>query len=174
LGESLAAVFFCPAGGRREYGLLWVSGFVKFQSALALGIIAATWLAFTPANALGQKPQRDRITREETLSSPHRGLDLYQLIRAVRPHFLQRPAEVRALGGSRPAASLAVYVDGVRETGPDALRTLTAARVQEVRHLDQTSSENEFGSRANGGAVLVRLYRAPRDVRPARDSAPRR
>jgi len=147
---------------------------MRIRSAVGLIAIATAWLVLAPADAIAQKRQRDRISREEILKSPHRNLDLYQVIRALRPHFLERPAEVRTLGGSRPLAPLAVYVDGVRDMGPETLRTIAAPQVEDVRYLDPTRSENEFGSRANGGAVLVKLYRRPQDLRPARDSTPPR
>lgn len=134
-------------------------------------IVAGGWLALTPSESAAQKRQRDRISREEIVSAPHRDLDLYQVIRSLRPHFLEPPPGVRTLGGAYGPAPVAVYVDGARETGIDALRTITASRVDEVRYLDPTRSENEFGPRASGGAVTVRLYRGPKAPSPVRDSA---
>ena len=135
-------------------------------------LTAAALVALAPAESLAQKRNRDRITRQEILSSPHRDLDVYQVIRSLRPHFLSRPPGVRTLGGSYGPEPVAVYVDGVRETGVAALRTLAATRVEEVRYLDPTRSENEFGPRANGGALVVKLYKQPRDLPAAPDSTP--
>jgi hypothetical protein len=144
----------------------------RLRSGAAALILAGAWLALTPCESVAQKRQRDRITREEILSSPHRDVDIYQVIRGLRPHFLEPPPGVRTLGGAYAPNAVAVYVDGVRETGVDALRMLTAVRVEEVRYLDPTRSESEFGPRASGGAVAVRLYKAPKVAAPARDSAP--
>jgi hypothetical protein len=136
-------------------------------------ILAGALLPLTPAECLGQKRQRDRITREEILQSAQRELDLYQVIRSLRPHFLEPPPGVRTLGGAERPAPVAVYVDGRRETGLDALRTIMADRVEEVRHLDATRSESEFGPMANGGAVVVKLLKAPRARAPSSDSTRR-
>jgi hypothetical protein len=122
---------------------------------------------------LAQKRQRDRITREEILKSAHGELDLFQVIRSLRPHFLAPPPGVRTLGGADAPAPVSVYVDGRRETGIDALRTMMAHQVDEVRYLDPARSENEFGPRANGGALLVKRYQAPKDPPPVRDTTAR-
>jgi hypothetical protein len=152
------------------------SGEGTFMTTIRLYFAALTlaggFLALTPGESLAQKRQRDRITREEILKSAHSELDLFQVIRSLRPHFLQPPPGVRTLGGANAPAPVAVYVDGRRETGIDALRTIMALQVEEVRHLDATRSENEFGPAASGGAVLVKLYNAPRMPAPARDTTP--
>jgi hypothetical protein len=147
---------------------------MKSRSAVAIAVVAAASLVLMPVDVAAQKRQRDRITRDEILSSPQRDLDLYQVIRALRPHFLRRPSEVRTLGGARPPQPLAIYVDGVREMGAEALRTITASRVEEVRYLDPTTSESEFGPRANGGALILKLYKPRNDARPGRDLTPAR
>jgi hypothetical protein len=142
----------------------------KLRLVVAMLVVAGGWLALTPSESVAQKRQRDRITREEILSSPHRDQDLYQVIRGLRPHFLEPPPGVRTLGGAYGPTAVAVYVDGVRETDVGALRMLTAIHVEEVRYLDPTRSENEFGPRANGGAITVKLYKPPKAAPPVRDS----
>jgi len=145
----------------------------KMRTLAVTAGLAAAWLASTPVESAAQKRQRDRITREEILGSPQRDLDLYQVVRALRPKFLEPRPGTRSLGGAYAGNPVAVYVDGVRETGIDALRTLSAAAVDEVRYLDPTRSENEFGPQASGGALVVKLYRAAK-VQPeaVRDSTP--
>lgn len=133
-------------------------------------ILASGLIILAPTEGAAQRRQRDRISREEILKSAHSELDLFQVIRSLRPHFLAPPPGVRTLGGANPPAPVAVYVDGRRETGIDALRTIMPLQVEEVRHLDATRSENEFGPMASGGAVLVKLLKAPRTPAPARDS----
>ncbi len=127
-------------------------------------------IVLAPAEGAAQKRQRDRITQEEILKSAHSELDLFQVIRSLRPHFLKPPPGVRTLGGANPPAQVVVYVDGRREIGIDALRTIMGPQVEEVRYLDAARSENEFGPTANGGAVLVKLLKTPRKPAPARDS----
>jgi hypothetical protein len=140
---------------------------LRLQSILVMASAVALSLGLTADVSLAQKRQRDRITREEILASPHRDLDLYQVIRSLRPQFLEPRPGVRSLGGAYGAVPLAVYIDGVRETGVAALRSLLATRIEEVRYLDPTRSENEYGPRASGGALVVKLYKGAPPPRPA-------
>ena len=106
-----------------------------------------------PQASSAPAPQRDVLTREEILNSVHANLDLFQAIQGLRPRFLLRPPGVR---GSLPPT--AVYFDNIRQTGLEALRTVRASFVDEVRYIGPTQSENELGPTAAGGALLVRLY----------------
>lgn len=101
--------------------------------------------------------QRDLLTREEILSSTARQGDLLQAIQSLRPHFLALPRGVYS--PSSPAARpLTVYIDRIRQLDLGSLRSLSAARVSEVRYLDPTSALNEFGPTAGGGALLIKTF----------------
>ena len=89
------------------------------------------------------------------MASAHKDVDLFQAIRGLRPHFLQPPRGARSMGGSGMSPT-AVYVDGHRQTGTDALVEIPAANVEEVRYLEPSRAENEFGISANGGAIVVK------------------
>jgi len=138
---------------------------------LALAVFGLL-LVSAPRAADAQKRQRDRITREEIEASPHRELDLYQLIRNIRPHFLEPPKGVRSFGNSRaPNTPIALYVDGRKDTGLDALKTISPLRVEDIRYFDPTRAESEFGPVAAQGAVVVKLRRSTKsDVRQAADT----
>ena len=114
-----------------------------------------------PARVDAQKRQRDRITREEILASPHKDADLYQVIRNIRPHFLEGPRGVRS-GGNSVIHPIVVYVDGKKDTGIDALKLMAAREIEDVRYFEPSKSMSEFGPTANGGAVVVKRYKAPR------------
>lgn len=120
-------------------------------------IVAA--LAVVPADASGQKKQRDLITREEIQQSSQKDQDLLAVIRAVRPHFLAGPRGVRTIGGGMQNP-LMVVVDGRRESGPDVLVQIMAAQVEEVRYLEPARAQNQYGVNANGGAIVVRMIDA--------------
>ena len=139
------------------------------RSSVTTLLLAAAPIALTAGTADAQKRQRNVITREEIMASAHKEQDIYQVIRSLRPHFLQLPAGTRTLGNSRPN-ELTIAVDGKRETDVNALRTIIAKAVEEVRYLDPVQSENEFGPRSKGGAVLVKLYDASKAV--AKDTVP--
>lgn len=132
----------------------------SWKSLVALAVLA---FAALPGNADAQKRQRDRITREEIMSSAYKDQDLYQVIRTIRPQFLEPPKGVRTLGNSF-IYPVVVYVDGKKDTGLDALRLMTASEVDEVRYLEPSRSESEFGPSANGGAIIVKRYKGQRVV----------
>jgi hypothetical protein len=113
-----------------------------------------------PPNVQVQAHARDRLMREEIQSSAKKDADLYQVIRTLRPQFLEGPRGTRSAGGATSTAPLAVFVDGTRQSGVDALRSIDPAIVEEVRWLEPTSAENEYGPSASGGALLIKLIRA--------------
>jgi hypothetical protein len=127
---------------------------------LAVGATSAA-----PASLHAQpKKSRDLITREEIEASAQKDQDIYAVIRALRPHFLAPARGVRTLGNSSSRMSL--YVDGARESDFNALKSIMAVSVEEVRYLDPTQSEAEYGSVANGGAVVLKRIKDGGDVRP--------
>lgn len=128
-----------------------------------MALTAAGALAAMPSPSMAQKKQRDVITREELLSTPRGDQNLYELIRFLRPHMLQARPGVRSMGGSN-ASGVSVYLDRKRDIGTDVLRTLRPDQVEEVRYMDPSKAESEFGFAAAGGAILVKLYKAPKDT----------
>jgi hypothetical protein len=128
--------------------------------------IAAAWVAFAPDAALGQR-RRDVITREEIEQSPKAREDLYQVIRSLRPHFLAPPRGVRRMDMDRSAqAGAAVYVGRNHLGGIDAMLTIPAADVEEVRYLDPSRAEAEFGLNGSGGAIVIKFL--PPGKQPSR------
>jgi hypothetical protein len=107
---------------------------------------------------IGPQPQRNLLTRQEILSSTYRDLDLYQTLRGLRPNFLEPPPAPRSRA-STASLPTAVFVDRMRQSGLQALRTLRASDVDEVRYLDPTASQSELGPSAAGGAVVVKLFK---------------
>jgi hypothetical protein len=64
-----------------------------------------------------------------------------------------------------------VMVDGAKESGFSALKSITASQVDEVRYLDPSRSLNEYGPQASGGAVVVKRKKLDKPVpKPPRDS----
>lgn len=118
--------------------------------------VAGGLMFLAPAAGVAQKKQRDLITREEILSSSKKDQDLFQVIRALRPHFLLPPRGVRSTRGSRPSV---LYLNGNRTGELALLRSILAVDVFEVKYLDPSRAENEFGIGHNGGAVLVTLVK---------------
>lgn len=118
-------------------------------------LFAGAVLAATPTDAFAQKKQRDVITAEEIEKSGQKDLDLLSAIKALRPHFLEMPRGNRTMGNSY-FFPITVVVDG-RRGDADALTTIRALDVKEVRYLDANKSQNEYGANANSGAIVVKM-----------------
>jgi hypothetical protein len=139
----------------------------KFQYAL---VLAAAALAAVPGTAHAQKKSRDIITREEILKSAQANGDLMTAIKALRPHFLEVPRGTRSIGGTG-MAPIAIYVDKIRQPDGDVLSQMMANSVAEVRYLDPSRSQNEYGITANGGALVIRKY-VPQSVADSLNKKP--
>lgn len=119
--------------------------------------LAALFTGVAPSAAAAQKKSRDVILRDEILKSSQRDADLFNAIKVLRPHMLEAPRGMRSMGGT-VTSILAVYVDKIRQPGPDVLQQLMARDVAEVRYLDPNRSQNEYGITANGGAIVIKKF----------------
>jgi len=108
------------------------------------------------------QPEHDVLTREEILASTSNTGDVLQAIQSLRPTFLQTHPSAHSKR-SAAALPLAVYVGRIRQTGLDALKSINAANVAEVRYLDPTAAQNQFGFVATGGALVIKLYETPKN-----------
>ena len=109
-----------------------------------------------PANGAPSPRDRELLTHAEIVSASREGSDLYETLQALRPHFLQPPLGIQR--GSAPQGT-AVYVDARRVGGIEVLRNIFAGRVEEVRYLGPTQSQNELGPTASLGALMIKLRR---------------
>jgi hypothetical protein len=101
--------------------------------------------------------ERDLLTREEILNSTAQQGDLLQAIHSLRPNFL-------STRGKAPLTGIVVYVNRIRQTGGlEALQSISATKVAEVRYLEPTAALNEFGPVAGGGALVVTLFDPSRE-----------
>ena len=108
------------------------------------------------------QPQRDILTRDEILASTSNTGDLLQAIQSLRPNFLVTHPSAHSKR-SAAALPLAVYVGRIRQTGIDALKSIGASNVAEVRYLDPTAAQNQYGFAATGGALVDKLFEKPKD-----------
>jgi len=126
-------------------------------------VLAGCTIQQRPGGGPPQKQLRDVLTRNEIMSSTASELDLFQAIRSLRPNLLSGPPGVRSPVSSA-SMPIAVFVDRVRQAGFETLRALPASVVEEVRYLDPTASQNEFGPSVSGGALLVKLVKPSPDT----------
>lgn len=129
------------------------------RTVLTLSMATGLLMIAAPRASEAQRRQPDRITREEIDASPHRQLDIYELIRRTRPTFLQSGGAARRA----EAVPMALYIDGRRQGGIDALKAIAAATVQDVVYFEPARAATEFGAQAANGAIVVKLRR---DVKP--------
>jgi hypothetical protein len=139
---------------------------MSVRSGLTAVMLLAGLMLVAPNDAFAQatqaaapKKSRDMITLAEIEHSGQKDADLLAAIRSLRPHFLEGPRGVRTMG-SGMIYPLVVIVDGRKVTGLDDLVTIQAKDVKEVRYLDPNRSQNEYGTTANGGAIVVKLVSA--------------
>lgn len=118
-------------------------------------LVAASLIALAPQAAEAQKKQRDVIAREEIEQLTPNDIDLLSALKRIRPHFVEAPRGTRTMGGGMMNPILVVI--GNRRGDSQLLETLPARDVREVRYLDPSRAQNEYGIRANGGAIVVKL-----------------
>src|ERR1044071_6633474 len=147
--------------------------------AIVLGLIAGG-LPLLPAPAWAQKRERDRISREEIETSPKRADYIYDVIRTLRPQFLEPPRGIRRVavdlgtgstagrsdrrtvgaGGSNDLVA-AVFVDGHHAGSLDILKSIRADQVEEVRYYAPSKAEEEFGGTLGaGGAIVITMSKS--------------
>jgi hypothetical protein len=145
---------------------------------LARYVVGLAAVAAFAGTAEAQKKDRNLITREEIMASAQKDGDLHAAIRSLRPHFLAKPRGNRSMGiggmsgsaspgaqgtrttiGGDSGAEPLVYVNGNKLGELNLLKTILAADVFEVKYLDPTKAQEEFGPDAAGGAVIVQLVK---------------
>ena len=83
--------------------------------------------------------------------------DAYEAVMRFRPEFL-RPSGAPAAADPGGAAPV-VYVDDVRQGGPEMLRTIPVTAIVEIRYLGATTAADRFGPLYAGGVIAVRTRR---------------
>jgi hypothetical protein len=136
---------------------------------VSVAFLGSAFCLTATSDAVAQKRQRDVITEQELKPSGDKAQDLYQAIRALRPHFLQPPRGNRSMG-SYAREPTVVYVDGLRTGDPETLKMLSSRDVIEVRYLEPSKAQEEFGMSHSAGAILVKTIKSRPAARP--DSGP--
>jgi len=121
-------------------------------------MVACSIVATAPSHAHAQRKQRDLITIEEFDKIGKLDMILLDAIKLLRPQFLEMPRGVRSLGGGA-IHPIMVVVDG-RRGDSQLLLQLQIREVQEVRYLDPSRAQNDYGINANSGAIVVKLIKA--------------
>ena len=105
----------------------------------------------------GSRPVRvhNLISEAELAALPMmREVTAYDAITQLRPEFLRaKPVKPGVL----PPPPVVVFVDGVRQGGPDVLRTINASWVSEIRYYGATEAYHTLGAVAPTEAIHVTL-----------------
>lgn len=109
----------------------------------------------SPATArTGSAPGREynRITADEIATSTAQ--NAYELISKMRPAYLKTRGKTTVLLDTPDRAS--VFLDGVLFGDPDALKTLAATQIREIRFYPATSAGVKFGSQYGAGVIDIK------------------
>lgn len=125
---------------------------------LPLLILAIVLLLPTAIHAQDSARAKPRIKRNpdvisaEEIEATSDAQDAYQLVKRLRPLWLTTRG-----GGSMNSqvGEIAVYLSGIRQGGPDALRDIPRTGILEMRFLRGSDATQRFGTGHENGAILV-------------------
>lgn len=121
-----------------------------YASAVAVSV-ALCACATGGSSSGGARSTRAPIEREEI--GDRMGLDVYEIVRQLRPNWLQIRGQATPTGGVR---RIQVVVDGTLQPGGvEVLRTLRGSQVQEIRHLSGQDATTRYGLDVEGGVIVV-------------------
>ena len=93
------------------------------------------------------------VTEDELVNVGDRSA--YEALQQLRPTFLRsRDPQTPSHQNSTP---IAVFVDGGRTEGVEALRSIRASSVREMRFYEPAEANTKFGTGHNGGVIAVTL-----------------
>lgn len=129
-----------PVGGRMVA--------IAFLGAVALGSACMT------ARRTTSSPVNRAVIQEAELDAS-RAPSVLEVVRQLRPEWLQRAsAGVRSIGGV-DGDQLNVYVDNTRYVGAAVLGQLSPNGVREIRFLSASEAQMRFGEGNTGGVIHV-------------------
>lgn len=132
------------------------------RRAMIVGVVCAWSVAAcrsrpaTDASALNSGSTSrtyDAITRDELAESSLLGTTAWLAIQRLRPSFLID----KTAGAARTIHPLSVSVNGGELTGVNALITIPAQTIAEIRYFDIGNAAQRFHNRAPGPVILVTL-----------------
>jgi hypothetical protein len=126
---------------------------MRILRVVLIGLLLASCASSGPRDGAGRR--RDTITVEEI--GRLQVANGFEVVQQLRPEYL-RTRGVQSMQAAGTQAAV-VYVDGVRQGGPEALRQIPRESIQEIRYLNGSDATTQFGTNHGGGAILVRTRR---------------
>ncbi|GMV05918.1 MAG: hypothetical protein AMXMBFR53_21950 [Gemmatimonadota bacterium] len=78
--------------------------------------------------------------------------DLFEVVRKLRPRWLQSRAPATARGRQ----SIAIILDGVRQDGgPEMMRSFRAGDIGSVQFMNARDATTRYGTDMTGGALII-------------------
>jgi len=124
---------------------------ILFSAAL---VTLATACSSATATSGGGSNARNTITAAEIQAVRAPGWFAWDLIAAVRPHFL-RSQSAQTLTEREPVFAV-VYVDDIYHGELDSLKTLRLEKIHSIQFLSAFDARTRFGTDMPGGAILIR------------------
>lgn len=120
---------------------------------IPLVVLLSAGLAACASGGGGQASRAgggDLLTAEEMAEWASQ--DLFDVVRRLRPRWLQSRAPATAQGRQ----SLAIILDGVRQDGgPEVLRSFRAGEIGSVQYMNARDATTRYGTDMTGGALIV-------------------
>jgi len=134
-------------------------------SQLARRATIATAIAIAACASSGKRPPAGQSSSSDYVTSVEitavGATNAYDLINRLRPRWLRTQAPGSISGGVRNQI-VAVYLDGVRLGGLEALRSLSTSGFQTMRYYDATRAATVLrdpGSEPIAGAIVITTNR---------------
>lgn len=138
----------------REHSVFGARRRLRLAGGVAL---AAALLACATGGSAGGRTSSTRapITREEI--GERMGLDALEVVRQLRPSWLQVRGQATPNGGVRRVQ--VVIDESLQQGGVEALRALRGSQVEEMRFLSGQDATTRYGLDVEGGVIVVRTDR---------------
>ena len=136
----------------------------RARGAACRAILLGGVLVLSAADAEGQatrrRGDRNKLTRIELDEAGSAMVTAQDAVRLLRPQWLRPPvgdvASSNVFGGSGGGATeIVLYVDGVRQPDLEVLRMIPAAKLVELRYLDQNRGVQMYGPGHEFGVIEV-------------------
>lgn len=122
---------------------------------LALTLLISSGACYTRAASGAAGGSANLLTLESI--EPYAHMTAYEIIERLRPEWLSARQAGAFLGGNARVGEglVQVYLDDVRQSGVDELRTLEGRFLAEIRYLSSSDATMRFGTGHSAGAIMV-------------------
>lgn len=126
---------------------------MKLRHAVAALFVLQLAVGVSAAEAQGRR-SRNVITAEEVAKAS--AADAYDLLRGLRPAWFSSRGVV---SGDVSAGGIVVYVDGIKQSGFEDLKSLAVERIKEARFYNASDATTRFGTGHPSGAIEITTKR---------------